>query len=208
LRFLFETENVIKVLDGELTRQPADVVILDAYGDLYAGDANRTNQIRQFLNEYRELAQKHDCLILWLHHTGKRTDDQAPSKHHVIGGQGFEGKMRVLIELRRDHYDQDRRHLCIVKGNYLPDELKSESFVLHFDKESLSFSDTGVRIPFEQLAKQKDESDVGQERYNQIEALRQQGLRGKALAERLGWSEAYISQIKKKYGPQKDAELT
>ena len=75
LRFVFDTHDLLKELDKRLTSAPADLVVIDAFGDLYTGDANKTNQIRQFLNDYNQLAQKHDCLILWLHHTGKRTDD-------------------------------------------------------------------------------------------------------------------------------------
>jgi RecA-family ATPase len=201
LRFIFETHDLLAELDRRLTNAPADLVIIDAFGDLYAGDANKTNQIRQFLHDYSQLAQKHGCLILWLHHTGKRTDEEAPSKHHVIGGQGFEGKMRLLIELRRDHHDHSRRHLCVVKGNYLPDEYKNESYVLNF--EQFLFSQTGERVPFEQLAKPKEHPlDIGQQRYEQIQELRKKGLKGEELAKELGWGKSYISQIEKKYGPK------
>ena len=200
LRFVFETHNLLNELDKRLTNAPADLVIIDAFGDLYTGDANKTNQIRQFLHDYSQLAQKHECLILWLHHTGKRTDEEAPSKHHVIGGQGFEGKMRLLIELRRDHHDHSRRHLCIVKGNYLPDQYKTESYVLTF--ENFEFIQTGERVPFEQLAKPKEESDTGQQKYNQIQEARKQGYKGNSLATYLGWSKPYISMIERKYGPK------
>ena len=208
LRFVFETHDLLNELDRRLTARPADLVVIDAFGDLYTGDANKTNQIRQFLHDYSQLAQKHECLFLWLHHTGKRTDDEAPSKHHVIGGQGFEGKMRLLIELRRDHHDPTRRHLCIVKGNYLPDEYKADSYVLSF--ENFLFSQTGERVPFEQLAKPKEETDTGQSKYDQIQAARQQGYKGEALAKYLGWSKGYISQIERKNGSQTqpDQEFT
>jgi RecA-family ATPase len=180
------------------------LVVIDAFGDLYTGDANKTNQIRQFLHDYSQLAQKHECLVLWLHHTGKRTDDEAPSKHNVIGGQGFEGKMRLLLELRRDHHDQSLRHLCIVKGNYLPDTYKNESYVLRF--ENFLFGQTGERVAFDQLAKPNQEMDVGQEKYNQIQEARQQGHKGEALAKHLGWSKGYISQIERKYGSKTESE--
>lgn len=204
LRFVFETHDLLRELDERLTNSPADLVVIDAFGDLYTGDANKTNQIRQFLHDYSQLAQKHECLVLWLHHTGKRTDDEAPSKHHVIGGQGFEGKMRLLIELRRDHHDQSRRHLCIVKGNYLPDKYKSESHVLSF--ENFLFEQTGERVAFDQLAKPKDEPDAGQQKYDQIQEARQQGYKGESLAKHLGWSKGYISQIENKHGPKTEHE--
>ena len=203
LRFIFDTTNLLEELDKRLTSRPADLVVIDAFGDLYTGDANKTNQIRQFLHDYSQLAQKHGCLILWLHHTGKRTDEEAPSKHHVIGGQGFEGKTRLLIELRRDHHDTTRRHFCIVKANYLPDEYKTESYVLDF--ENFAFTQTNERVPYEQLAKPKEERDTGQEKYDQIQQARKVGHKGDGLAKHLGWSKGYISQIEKKHGPKPES---
>lgn len=204
LRFIFETHNLLKELDKRLSTTPADLIIIDAFGDLYTKDANRTNEIRQFLHDYSQLALKHECLILWLHHTGKRTDAEVPSKHNVIGGQGFEGKVRLLIELRLDHHDQTRRHLCIVKGNYLPDTLKNESYVLAF--EDFRFSQTGERVPFEQLAKPKEQVNEGHSKYEQIRTARDKGYKGESLAEYLGWSKGYISQIEKRYGPKSEPE--
>ncbi|MBO0937865.1 AAA family ATPase [Fibrella sp. HMF5335] len=204
LRFIFDTHDLLNELDRRLTNAPADLVVIDAFGDLYGGDANKTNQIRQFLHGYSQLAQKHGCLVLWLHHTGKRTDDEAPSKHNVIGGQGFEGKMRLLIELRRDHHDQSRRHLCIVKGNYLPDEFKGDSYALGF--ESFQFTQTAERIPFEQLMKPKDDTDVGREKYEEIQRLRGLGLKGDVLAQHAGMSKGYISKLEAKYGPKEEME--
>lgn len=204
LRFVFETHDLLNELDRRLTSRPADLVVIDAFGDLYTGDANKTNQIRQFLHDFSQLAQKHECLVLWLHHTSKRTEDEPPSKHNVIGGQGFEGKMRLLIELRRDHQDDTRRHLCIVKGNYLPDEEKDKSYVLSF--ENFLFSSTHERVPFAQLARPKEEANLGEQKYAQIREMRQLGYEGAALAEKLGMSKSYISKIESKYGPKDSPE--
>lgn len=202
LRFVFETHDLLNELDRRLTQAPADLVVIDAFGDLYTGDANKTNQIRQFLHDYSQLAQKHECLILWLHHTGKRTDEEAPSKHHVIGGQGFEGKMRLLIELRRDHLDNSRRHLCIVKGNYLPDEYKEQSYVLRF--ENFLFEQTHERVSFEQLAKPREEKREENEAavYEQIIALQEDGWTTQGIADKLGYkSKGTISKIIKRHKP-------
>lgn len=202
LRFVFETHDLLNELDRRLTSAPADLVIIDAFGDLYAGDANKSNQIRAFLHEYSQLAQKHECLVLWLHHTSKRTDDDLPSKHNVIGGQGFEGKMRLLIELRRDHQDQTRRHLCIVKGNYLPDEFKDDSFALTFS--DFLFSQTGERVPFEQLVrpKEKDEVDTAQQKYQRAKVLRDAGKTLEDIATELGYTHASgVRKLLKRFDP-------
>jgi len=150
LLFIFDTHNLLEKLEDQLSKQKSDLVIIDAFTDLYGKSMNDTNQVRTFLNQYSQLAQKHKCLIIFLHHTGKRTEELAPSKHNLLGSQGFEAKMRLVIELRNDNTEPDKRHLCIVKANYLPKEYKTESFVLHFN-ENLHFSMTGEKRLFEEL---------------------------------------------------------
>jgi hypothetical protein len=59
-----------------------------------------------------------------------------------------------VIELRVDAKNENMRHLCIVKGNYLGKEYKQASFVLNFNSETFQFVDSGERISFEQLATQ------------------------------------------------------
>lgn len=151
LRYLFESGNLIGTLDAALTKKPADLVIIDTYTDIFSGDMNRSNDVRTFLTQYKDIAQKHKCVIVFMHHTGKRTDTLVPSKDNTLGSQGFESKVRVLIELRRDFSDNKIRHLCILKGNYIPDDMKDKSFELQF--ENFEFSTTGRRIDFSQLAK-------------------------------------------------------
>ncbi len=150
LTFIFDTHNLLERLEKMLSETPVDLIIIDAFSDLYGKSMNDTNQVRTFLNEYSQLAQRYKCLIIFLHHTGKRTDDLAPSKHNLLGSQGFEAKMRLVIELRTDQVEPDKRHLCIVKGNYLSKEYKTESYILHFD-ENMTFDNTGERRPFEEL---------------------------------------------------------
>lgn len=152
LRFVFDTENLIYDLDMELTKQPADLVCIDAFSDIYRKSMIEGNQVRSFLNEYSQLGQKHQCLMLFLHHCGKRTENVAPSKHNLLGSQSFEAKMRLVMELRNDLTDNTMKHLCIVKGNYLPSDHKNESYRLHFTN-NMTFVNTGERIPFENLTK-------------------------------------------------------
>lgn len=153
LRYIFDTEDLQGKLISELDRQTADMVIIDAFSDLFGGDLNRVNEVRNYLHKFVGIANKYRCLIVFLHHTAKRTESIAPSKHNLIGSQGFEGKMRVVIELRKDFQNpgSSARHMCIVKGNYLSEEYKNRSFVLTFT-QSLTFENTGHRVLFENLA--------------------------------------------------------
>ena len=151
IQFIFDTSDLVKTLDEALTANSTDLVIVDSLGDVFDGkDLNQNSQVRPFLNQYSQLAVKHKCSVCFLHHTGKRTEDSAPSKNNSIGSQGIEAKARLVIELRQDKINPSQRHLCIVKGNYLPAEAKTSSYVLKMD-ENFCFSDTGNRVDFDKL---------------------------------------------------------
>ena len=81
---------------------------------------------------------------------GKRTESLAPSKNNILGSQGFEGKMRTVIELRSDPNSLGMRHLSILKGNYFDEEHKSMSYDLVF--EDREFSATGNRTALTELS--------------------------------------------------------
>lgn len=150
IKFIFDTYNLLERLDLILSESKVDLIVIDAFSDIYGRSMNDTNQVRTFLNEYSQLAQKHKCLVIFLHHTGKRTEELSPGKHNLLGSQGFEAKMRLVIELRKDQEEADKRHMCIVKANYLPEEYKRESFVLQFD-ENMTFTMTVEKRAFDEL---------------------------------------------------------
>jgi RecA-family ATPase len=185
LRFIFESFDIIKHLHKSLLTKPADLVVIDCFQDNYGGDLKDTQKIRTFLHQFQELAILHQCLIIFLHHTGKRTEGFEPSKNNLLSGQGFEAKMRLVMELRSDQSNPNARHLCIVKGNYLPTRYKKESFVLQFNEETFTFSNTGERVPFELLAKQNE--DGSKLKYQQAKELKDLNYTYEQIAERLGY---------------------
>jgi len=188
LRFLFDPENVLELLDARLTSRPADAVILDCFSDIYGSDLKDTQKIRAALKPFFSLADKHQCLFLFLHHTGKRTEYLEPSKNNLLSGQGFEGKMRLVLELRPDNTLPDIKHLCIVKGNYLPSTFKNESIVLSFDKDTFCYSDTGNRVSLCELAKPTDKETKDRQKFEQAERLKMEGFSYDAIAEKIGYS--------------------
>ena len=195
LDFVFDTDNLIANLDMMLEDKPRDVVIIDAFADLYCGPMNENNRVRSFLNQFSQLAVKHSTLIIFLHHTGKRTESLTPSKHNAIGSQGFEAKMRIMMELRPDPKRHNIRHLCIVKGNYLSDDYKHDSFVLRFT-EGLNFEATGERVPFGAL---KEHDEAMDERGVMARAMRDEGKTLQEIADALGYKHrSSISAILKK----------
>ena len=122
LHFIFDTDNLLETIELGMQSHMPDVIIVDAFADLYTGPMNENNRVRGFINAFSQLAVKYNTLVIFLHHTGKRTESLAPSKHNAIGSQGLEAKMRLMMELRQDPERHDIRHLCIVKGNYLSSE--------------------------------------------------------------------------------------
>jgi len=156
IRFYFSNDNVEEYLKTELTKEPADLVIIDAWGDVFGQDLKDSNLIRQALNIYRLISYQFQCSVGILHHVGKRTEKLEPSKNNILAGQGFESKCRSVMELRQDAGKEDVRHLCIVKGNYVGREYKNSSFVLDFNRDNFLLTDTGERTPFEQLITQNE----------------------------------------------------
>lgn len=186
LDFVFELDNLVDNLDKMLEERPRDLVIVDAFADIYTGPMNENNRVRSFVNHFSQLVVKHSTLIIFLHHTGKRTESLAPSKHNAIGSQGFEAKMRLVMELRPDPERHDIRHLCVVKGNYLPSDYKHDSFVLRFTP-GLNFVATGERVPFALLRERSEASDIRDERLEQARALRAEGKTLQQIADALGY---------------------
>ena len=192
LDFIFDTDNLIANLEAMLEDKPRDLVIVDAFADLYTGPMNENNRVRSFLNSFSQLAIKHNTLVIFLHHTGKRTESLAPSKHNAIGSQGFEAKMRLLMELRQDPERHNIRHLCIVKGNYLSAEYKHDSFELLFTP-ALNFEATGERVPFALLRERNEERD---ERVELARAMREEGKTLQQIADELGYkNRSSVSRI-------------
>ncbi|MFD1316175.1 AAA family ATPase [Namhaeicola litoreus] len=188
IKFVFNTENLLGTLATLLEQEPVDLIVIDAYSDVFTGQGNDSSQVRSFLNQYSQLAQKYKCLIIFLHHTGKRTEDLTPSKNNLLGSQGFEAKMRLVLELRLDREDPNKRHLCVVKGNYLPQEFKQKSYVLIFDKNQC-FTMTNEKVPFENLANH-DKTVIK----NRIIALKKEGKTQNQIAKELGISQPTVSR--------------
>jgi hypothetical protein len=147
----FDTAQLPDLLNRMLTEEPADLVVLDGYGDLLNGNPNDFQNVRKFLQPYRVNANRHECLFIFIHHVKKSARNEEPGKNNVNGSQAFEAAMRTVAELREEKENPHIKHLCITKGNYISKAAKTDSFQLCFDEESLTFSNTGERVPFDLL---------------------------------------------------------
>ncbi len=151
IRYVFDSTKLLTKLEAMLKKEPVDCIVIDAFADIYDGELNQLNKVRSFLSNFFNLVERHGVLIIFVHHTGKRTEALPPSKNNLIGSQGIEGRARQVIELRMDPLDSNFRHLCLVKGNFIPEEEKKSSYKLKFN-EDLSFEMTGERTDFNDLA--------------------------------------------------------
>jgi RecA-family ATPase len=62
----FEPAKLPNLLNRMLTEEPADLVVLDGYGDLLNGNPNDFQNVRKFLQPYRVIANRHKCLFIFL----------------------------------------------------------------------------------------------------------------------------------------------
>ena len=150
LRFTFSTDNTLEKLRKEVTNKCIDLIIIDSYADLFVGSMNDSNVVRAFLNQYNDIVNEFGTTIIFLHHTKKSSAGSKPNKNNILGSQGFEAKMRSVLMLTKDKEDHDKRHLCVVKNNYMSENNKAESYVLEFNNH-LAFENTGKRVLLDNL---------------------------------------------------------
>lgn len=151
LHFVIFDDELIEVLKEILKKKKVDIIVIDAWADTYLGSMNEANKVRANLNEYAKLAEEHQCLIVILHHMGKRTEHLDPDKNNLLGSQAIEAKCRVVLEFRGDKLNPKNRYITVVKANHLPYSVKSQSLKLEFH-DDLSFTYTGQTVDKTQLA--------------------------------------------------------
>jgi RecA-family ATPase len=152
LRFIYSTDRIILNLKEVVMRNCIDLIIVDSYADIFEGNMNQSNEVRNFLNQFNNLANEYGTTIIFLHHTNKSAVGK-PNKKFISGSHGFEAKMRSVLYLTKDANDDNLRNLSVVKGNYLSSKEKSECYVLEFN-EQLSFKNTNKRVPLNKLGEE------------------------------------------------------
>lgn len=192
LRFMFDTSEVLEQLATLLSEQPADLVVVDCFADLYGDDGNQAGKVRGFLNGYSVLAQRHKCLFVFLHHTGKGKESDVPNKNNAVGSHAFEAKMRMVVELRKDQENPDKKHFCIVKGNYLPESMKRKSIVLE-QGDDYWYQPTGETTAFSELAKPAKPNEADN-RPALAWSMLENGMLQKDIASQFGVQEGTVSK--------------
>lgn len=144
IEFIFDTHKLLENLTKKLDANQYDLIIIDAFADVFTKEINANTQVRQFLDKFDKLAKQKNTLIIFLHHIGKRTTNYKPSKNSIIGSQGFEAKMRSVLELRPNLNSTKLKDLWVLKSNFMGTDLKKQSYILKFG-EDLIFTNTEKR---------------------------------------------------------------
>ena len=171
LRFMFadtmEQDDILIQLDKALTAEPADLVVVDSFGDIFkGGDTNNNMAMRNTVKTFDKIAKNHNCLILFVHHVNKGAYRIAPAQEHIQGGAGLLQKVRLAIQLSEG--DGNIRYFSVVKGNYCPKEFKQNSLILNFSEETFLFSNTGKTKPTNEIGMQVNTANK-EERYSELE---------------------------------------
>ncbi|MBQ7984226.1 MAG: AAA family ATPase, partial [Bacteroidales bacterium] len=198
LHFYFNVDYFMHNIQEVIDLHRPDLIIIDAFGDIYQSELYETNKVRNFLNVFQQLAIENELCVMFLHHVGKRTEDLAPSKNNALGSQGFEAKMRLVVELKTDKAQPQKKYFCIVKGNYLPPDKKKYGHTLLFSN-SLTFTNTNQLTPFENISRAGSDLSEKERDYNDIMQLRDEGFTYKEIGNKFGLSENGIRNRVKRY---------
>ena len=137
LKVFFTQDNLEKRIRNYLESNFVDLIVVDAFSDLYQGDINASNGVRQFLNRFTEIIQKYRCSVLFVHHVCKGKKKQQSEKDQLLGSTGIVGKVRSVIMLSINNH---QHQLNLVKGNYLSNVDKEKTIYLSFNPSTLTFS--------------------------------------------------------------------
>ena len=196
LKVIFENDNIIEKIELFQKREHTNLIIIDCLNDILPTQATSAVAIKKFLSKLQRIAEDHQCLIILTHHTNKYARNRRPSKYNLIESPALEAKCRTVIELRTDLFQRNLKHLCVVKGNYTPYEVKYKSYMFEFTPQ-LTFINTGRRVDIDTLTLMPDHIADRVEKYNR---LRNEGLRGDELAKAMGFaSRGSLSVWAKKY---------
>ncbi len=155
------TDEVLARLETMLTDSPVDLIVIDAYGDVFKGGEGNSNiQNRNSLRPFSILSKNHGTCILFVHHTNKAAKYAAPDQIHVQGGSGFVQKVRTVLELRSKKSDGSVKYLVCTKGNGVSHEEKRKAIELTFDGKTFLYTPTGKRIALDDLRADRSESSA------------------------------------------------
>jgi archaellum biogenesis ATPase FlaH len=137
LKVFFTYENLEKRICNYLENNPVDLIIVDAFSDVYQGDINASNGVRQYLNKFTKIIQQYRCSVLFVHHICKGKKKGQSDKDQLLGSTGIVGKVRCVAMLS---INNKQHQLHLAKGNYVSNEDKEKITYLSFNPLTLTFA--------------------------------------------------------------------
>jgi len=154
---MLSPDEILSKVRAKLKKHRYDLVLLDAYGDLFSRkDSNSNSETRKFLAPYYALASQYHCLLLFTHHLNKSGYDEKPAQRYIQGASALTQKSRICIQLFKAKDEPNKRYLCVLKGNYLSSQYKDNAIQLHFD--DCIFKPTGVIKSIEEFGQKPEEA--------------------------------------------------
>ena len=153
-------DETVKVLEKRLQEVNYSLIVIDTPQDEMVGSINDSTIIRQYFKGIALLAEKYNIAITVVHHKRKYTGDKEPSKEDLSGSQALNARPRVIYEFRENVNNPNYRNLTPVKANYESYEFLNTSYVYEMNPETLTFSDTGLRVPSDQVGMDTHKLDI------------------------------------------------
>ncbi len=146
LSLAFLTDETITELIKKLSlfceENPVDLIIVDAFGDIFSGsDTNSNIQMRRDIKAFDELVRTHRLALLFVHHVNKAGYKSNPSQELIQGGSGLTQKVRYALYLSRNESGQ--KFFNVAKGNYTSNFYKENRLPVEFEEETLTFDVMG-----------------------------------------------------------------
>lgn len=146
LKVLFDVDQEEQFI-AHIKANPVDLLVVDAFGDMFNGDINDSIHVRKFLKPYKWLAKHYNTTVLFVHHINKTGEkSRTPGKANVLGSQAIESASRCVLELRADDIDTTARTLTITKGNYFSVEHKRQPIKMRMLESELKFTNYTIRF--------------------------------------------------------------
>ena len=169
-------DNISNVLKKRLEEVNYSVVVIDTPQDDIEGSMNDNNVIRQYLKSICNLAEEYDFALTIIHHKRKYTGDKEPSKEDLSGSQALNAKPRCIYELRENVNNPNYRNLTPVKANYESNEFLKTSIVIEMNPDTLTFTDTGIRMASDQVHVSLQKSELNEKIIQKIQEYRNVNL--------------------------------
>ncbi len=187
IRFVFPQSNVVAKVKELLKQENVDCVIIDTWTDIFTGDLNASNSVRASLHPFNDMVRKYGCSVLALHHEKKGSEEKKSSKDNMLGSMGIQAYARVVLQMKRENGNSNKRLLTAVKGNYVSDSFKDISLVLELDEKTMTLSSNSEIISSNGVkGSARHYSDEQKQLYERnIIQYKEEGLTQDAIVEKL-----------------------